>query len=103
MSPGITMAEAITALVTEKRAVGYKYAAEEHVLARFAAFCHAEFPGLDAPSQASVEAWVATARRRGVTPATLQNLATPVRELARWPRRRAGPAPSLPPRPRAGP
>ena len=56
------MADAITALVTEKRAVGYKYAAEERVLARFAAFCCAEFPGLDAPSQASVEAWVAAAQ-----------------------------------------
>ena len=96
MSPGITMAEAITALVTEKRAVGYKYAAEEHVLARFAAFCHAEFPGLDAPSQASVEAWVATARRRGVTPATLQALAAPVRQLSRWLGRHGVPAYVLP-------
>ena len=66
VSPEITMADAITALVAEKRAVGYKYAAEERVLARFAAFCCAEFPGLDAPSQASVEAWVAAARQRGV-------------------------------------
>jgi integrase/recombinase XerD len=65
MTPGIGMADAITALVTEKRAVGYKYAAEERVLARFAAFCRAEFPGLGAPSQASVEARVAAARRRG--------------------------------------
>ena len=39
MSPEITTAGAITALVAEKRAVGYKYAAEERVLARFAAFC----------------------------------------------------------------
>ena len=92
MSPEITMAEAITALVAEKRAVGYKYAAEEGVLARFAAFCCAEFPGLDAPSQASVEAWVAAARQRGVTPATLQTLAAPVRELARWLGRRGVPA-----------
>ena len=67
MSPEMTMADAITALVAEKRAVGYKYAAEERALARFDAFCCAEFPGLDAPSQASVEAWVATARQRGAT------------------------------------
>ena len=92
VSPEITMADAITALVAEKRAVGYKYAAEEQVLARFAAFCCAEFPGLDAPSQASVEAWVAAARQRGVKPATLQALAAPVRELARWLRRRGVPA-----------
>jgi integrase/recombinase XerD len=46
------MADAITALVEQKRAVGYKYAAEERVLARFAAFCRAEFPGLHAPTQA---------------------------------------------------
>ena len=38
MSPAVTMAGAITALVTEKRATGYKYDAEERVLARFAAF-----------------------------------------------------------------
>ena len=96
MSPEMTMADAITALIAEKRAVGYKYAAEERALARFAAFCCAEFPGLDAPSQASVEAWVATARQRGVKPATLQALAAPVRELARWLGRRGAPAYVLP-------
>ncbi len=96
MTPGVTMAEAITALVIEKRAVGYKYAAEEKVLARFAAFCHGEFPGLDAPSQASVEAWIATAQARGVKPATLQTLAGPVRELARWLGRRGVTAYVLP-------
>src|ERR1700674_3731846 len=92
----MTMADAITTLGAEKRAVGYKYAAEERVLARFAAFCCAEFPGLDAPSQASVEAWVAAARQRGVKPATLQALAAPVRELARWLGRRGVPAYVLP-------
>jgi integrase len=96
MTPAITMAEAITALVTEKRAVGYKYASEEKVLARFAAFCHGEFPGLDAPSQASVEAWVATAQARGAKPATLSTLVAPVRELARWLRRRGVTAYILP-------
>ena len=70
MSPAITMAGAITALVAEKRATGYKYDAEERVLARFAAFCRAEFPGLEAPTQAAVEAWIAAARQRAVTPAT---------------------------------
>ena len=50
MSPGVTMAEAITALVAEKRAVGYKYDAEERVLARFAAFSGSQVPGLDAPA-----------------------------------------------------
>jgi len=96
MTSGITMAEAITAVVTEKRAVGYKYAAEEQVLARFAALCCAEFPGLDAPSQACVEAWVATAQGRGVKPATLNTLVAPVRELARWLGRRGVPAYVLP-------
>jgi len=90
MSPDITLADAITALVAEKRAVGYKYAGEERVLARFAAFCRSQFPGLGAPSQASVEAWLAAARQRGVQPATLQTLAAPVRELARWLGRRGG-------------
>jgi hypothetical protein len=91
MSPDITMADAITALVEQKRAVGYKYAAEARVLARFAAFCHSEFPALAVPDQASVEAWLSAAQRRAVTPATLQGLAAPVRELARWLGRRGVP------------
>ena len=53
-SSRITLTEAITALVTEKRAVGFKYVAEERVLTRFAAFCRTEFGELDAPTQASV-------------------------------------------------
>jgi integrase len=96
MTPDITLADAITALVAEKRAVGYKYAAEERVLARFNAFCRNEFPGPGAPTQASVEAWIAAAQRRAVTPATLQALAAPVRELARWLGRRGVPAYVLP-------
>src|SRR5580693_7520049 len=96
MSPGITMAGAITALVAEKRAVGYKYGAEERVLARFVAFSASQFPGLEAPARASVEAWITSARERGVKPATLQGLAAPVRELARWLGRRGVPAYVLP-------
>jgi integrase/recombinase XerD len=96
MSTDITLTDAITALVVEKRAVGYKYAAEERVLARFAAFCRSQFPELRAPDQASVEAWLAAARRRAVAPATLQGLAAPVRELARWLGRRGVPAYVLP-------
>jgi integrase/recombinase XerD len=96
VSPAITMTGAITALVAAKRATGYKYDAEERVLARFAAFCRARFPGLEAPDRASVEAWIAAARERGVKPATLQGLAAPVRELARWLGRRGVPAYVLP-------
>ncbi|MGH3494603.1 MAG: tyrosine-type recombinase/integrase [Sciscionella sp.] len=96
MSPEITMDSAITGLVAEKRAVGYKYVAEERALCRFRAFCCAEFPGLDAPSEAAVEAWVAAARKRGVKPATLQTLVSPLRELARWLGRRGVPAYILP-------
>lgn len=95
-APEITLTDAITALVAEKRAVGYKYAAEEQVLARFAAFCHAEFPGLGAPTQDSVEAWIMAARGRGAKPVTLQTLIAPVRELARWLGRRGIPAYVLP-------
>jgi hypothetical protein len=72
MTPDITLADAITALVAEKRAVGYKHAAEERALARFAEFRRSEFPGPGAPTQASVEAWLAAARRRGAASATLQ-------------------------------
>jgi integrase len=96
MTPDIALADAITALVAQKRAVGYKYAAEERVLDRFEAFCRGEFPGVGTVTQASVEAWVASARRRGVKPATLQNLASPVRELARWLGRRGVEAYILP-------
>jgi integrase/recombinase XerD len=96
MSADSTLTDAITALVAQKRAVGYKYASEERVLARFAAFSQDQFPGLAAPSRESVEAWLAAARRRAVTPATLQTLAAPVRELARFLGRRGVPAYVLP-------
>ena len=96
MSPETTMASAITALVAEKRTVGYKYVAEERALARFSAFCCAEFPGLDTPSAAAVEAWIAAAKQRGVKPATLQTLVAPVRELSRWLSRHGIPAYVLP-------
>jgi integrase/recombinase XerD len=96
MTHDITLADAITALVAEKRAVGYRYAAEEQILVRFTAFCRSDFPGLGAPNQAAVEAWITAARRRGVTPATLQTLVAPVRELARWLGRRGVPAYVLP-------
>jgi len=93
---GLTLPEAITALVAEKRAVGYKYDAEARVLARFEAFHRDRFPGLDTLTEASVQAWIAEARRRGVQPATLQGLAAPIRELARWLGRRGQPAYVLP-------
>lgn len=88
MSAPVTLAEAISGLVCEKRALGYKYASEQQALARFEAFCASEFPGLATVTQASAGAWVVAARRRTVKPATLQSLAAPVRELARWLRRR---------------
>ena len=96
MSAAITLSEAITALVAEKRAVGYKYHAEQQVLARFEAFSRDKFPGLDTLTEASVQAWIVAARRRGVTPATLQPLIAPVRELARWLGRRGEAAYLLP-------
>ena len=78
MSTAITMAEAITALVAEKRAVGYKYATEERVLARFAAFCRGEFPGLQ---RAHPGLGRGVARGR---PAARQS---PRRPCRAWPRR----------------
>jgi integrase/recombinase XerD len=88
MSPMITLADAITGLVAEKRALGYKYVSEERALARFEVFCAGEFPGLETVTQASVQAWIACARDRAVTPATMNGLVAPVRELARWLNRR---------------
>lgn len=96
MTAALTLAEAIDALVAEKRAVGYTYDAEARVLARFAAFSRDEFPELDTLTEASVQAWIAAARRRGVKPATLQGLAAPVRELARRLGRRGAVAYLLP-------
>ena len=46
MTCAITLADAIAALVAQKRVVGYKYDTEARVLARFEAFCRIEFPGL---------------------------------------------------------
>ena len=54
MTVSITLSDAITALVAEKRAVGYKYRAEQQVLNRFEAFSRGEFPGLDTLTEASV-------------------------------------------------
>ena len=96
MTAEITLAGAIVGLVAEKRALGYKYVSEERALARFEAFCVGEFPGLSTVTQASVETWIAAARRRAVTPATVQGLAAPVRELARWFHRRGVDAYVLP-------
>jgi site-specific recombinase XerD len=96
MTADIDLADAITALVAQKRAVGYKYDTEERVLARFEQFCRAELPGLNTITQAAVEAWVGSARRRGAKPATVQTLASPVRELARWLGRRGVDAYVLP-------
>jgi integrase/recombinase XerD len=94
----MSLAAAVTALAAEKRAVGYKYDAEERILTRFEAFCREEFPGLDTVTRASAEAWITAGRERGVRPATLQGLAAPVRELARWLGRRGIAAYVLPAR-----
>lgn len=97
MSAGsITLSGAITMLVAEKRAVGYRYDAEARVLARFEAFSRSEFPGLDELTEASVTAWITAARGRDVKPATLAGLVAPIRELARWLGRRGVPAYLLP-------
>jgi len=63
MSADVTLGEAITALVVEKRAVGYKYCTEAKVLARFEAFCRNEFPGLGA-----VAKWSRSIVRQGFRP-----------------------------------
>jgi integrase/recombinase XerD len=97
-SAALGLAGAIPALAAEKRAVGYKHDAEERVLARFEAFCREEYPGLGTVTKAPAEAWITAGRRRGVRPATLQGLAAPVRELARWLGRRGTGAYVLPAR-----
>ncbi len=98
MNDNLSLASAITALTAAKRAVGYKYDAEGRILARFEAFCREEFPGLDTVTKDSAEAWIAAGRERGVRLATLQGLAAPVRELARWLGRRGIAAYVLPAR-----
>ena len=69
MSAAIILADAIAALVDEKRGVGYNYDTEARVLARFQAFTRTEFPELDTLTEASVSAWITAARQRGVKPA----------------------------------
>ena len=96
MSAQVTLHDAIAGLVTEKRAVGYKYHAEAQLLARFEAFSRSEFPGVGTLTEASVWAWIAAAQQRAVKPATLQSMAAPVRELARWLGRRGVDAYLLP-------
>jgi len=96
MSAHVSLAEAISGLVCEKRALGYMYVCEERVLARFGAFSASEFPGLETVTRACVEAWIAAAKGRAVKPATVINLISPVRELARWLGRRGVDAYVLP-------
>jgi len=98
VNDGMSLSGAIAALTAEKRAVGCKYDAEERILARFEAFCREQFPGLDTVTKDSAEAWITAGRARGVRPATLQGLAAPVRELARWLGRRGTAAYVLPAR-----
>ena len=88
MSTEITLASAIAGLVSEKRAHGLQVRVRGAGAGAFQAFCASEFPGLDTVTRASVEAWIASARRRAVKPATVINLIAPVRELARWLHRR---------------
>jgi integrase len=96
MSAHVSLAEAVSGLVCEKRALGYKYVSEERALARFEAFSASEFPGEDTVTRASVEAWIAAARGRAVKPATMHGLIAPIRELARWLGRRGVDAYLLP-------
>ncbi|MDF5759281.1 hypothetical protein [Spongiactinospora sp. TRM90649] len=70
-NPGLAVA--IAALAAEKRAVGYKYDAEERVLARFEAFCRAEFPGLGTVTRACAEAWLAGGVGGGVGTLSARN------------------------------
>jgi integrase/recombinase XerD len=88
MSVQVTLGEAILGLVAEKRAIGYKYHAEAQLLIRFEAFSHSQFPELSTLTEELVWAWIAAAKERAVKPATLQGMAAPVRELARWLQRR---------------
>ena len=53
MNDSMSMAAAVTALAAEKRAVGFKYDAEERILTRFQAFCREDFPGLETVTKAS--------------------------------------------------
>ena len=71
MSPAITMTGAITVMVAEKRATGYKYDAEHQVLARFEAFCASQFPGWRRPPDlgGSVDRGRAAARSQARDPA----------------------------------
>lgn len=79
-----TLTDAVEAMVAQKRAVGYKYEAEELVLHRFVAFTRNQFPGLETITEASANAWIEAAQKRAVTTSTMQALTSPVKHLARW-------------------
>ncbi|NWK97351.1 integrase/recombinase [Sphingobium lactosutens] len=84
MRTSLTLIDAVKAMVAEKRAVGYKYNAEEAMLHRFVAFTRSQFPGLETITEASANAWIEAAQKRTVTTSTMQGLTSPVRHLARW-------------------
>lgn len=84
MSADLTLQDAIAAMVIQKRAVGYKYLAQETILRRFLAFSRSQFPELNTITRNSVDAWVTEAQRRSVKPSTLCGLTASVRDLARW-------------------
>jgi integrase len=96
MTGATALREAAAGLVASKRATGREYVSEERVLERFARFAESASPDADTVTRGLAEAWIADARARGVKPATLGGLATPVRQLALWLARQGTPAYAFP-------
>jgi integrase len=72
----------IMGLIEQKRAIGYKYTAETHLLRRFDTFCTRHYPHEYDLSKALVEQWAI--RTPTESTATLSCRITPVRQLAQY-------------------
>lgn len=74
--------EHIFGLITEKKALGYKYDAQTTRLAEFDVFCSEKFPNETALTREMMLEW--SALRRNEHPKTLESRVVPVRELAKY-------------------
>jgi integrase len=72
----------ITALIEQKRALGYKYDSQPGILLRFDRFCSERYPDETTVTRELMLNWAT--KRPGEHPATLQGRITPVNELAKY-------------------
>lgn len=74
--------EHISGLISEKKALGYKYDAQAIRLAEFDAFCFGKFPNETTLTREMMLEW--SILRKNEHPKTLESRVVPVRELAKY-------------------